>query len=70
MGHSMELNNVDIIQNALTDYKGFTSGEKKYCNEHLSEWISNDNSFDKMINKLAEKSLDAKPFLRQIGLLK
>jgi len=70
MGHNIELNSVDIIQDALTNYKGFTSGEKKYCNEHLSEWISHDNSFDKMINKLAEKSLDVKPFLRQIGLLK
>jgi len=70
MGHNIELNNVNIIQDALTDYKGFTSGEKKYCNEHLSEWISNDNGFDQMINKLAEKSLDVKPFLRQIGLLK
>ena len=70
MGHNIELNSVDIIQNALTDYKGFTSSEKKYCKEHLSEWISNDNSFDKMISKLAEKSLDVKPFLRQIGLIK
>lgn len=70
MGHNVELNRVNIIQNALHDYKGFTSSEKKYCIDHLSEWISNDKSFDTMIGKFAEKSLDVKPFLVEIGLLK
>ena len=70
MGHNIELNQVGVIQNALIDYRGFTSGEKKYCIDHLSEWVSRDNSLNIMINKFAEKSLDVRPFLHDIGLLK
>lgn len=70
MGHNLEINRENIIQNALRDYQGFTSGEKKYCIDHLSDWISSDKGLDVMIQKLSEKSLDVKPFLRQIGLLK
>ena len=70
MRQNIELNQLNMIKSALTEYQGFTSGEKEYCNQNLSEWISNDNSLDRMITKLAEKSLDAKPFLRQIGLIK
>lgn len=70
MAHNAEINHITIIQNALGDYQGFTSGEKKYFTEHLSEWISQDKGFDTMIKKFSEKSLDAKPFLEHIGLLK
>jgi len=69
MGHNVEMSQVSLIQNALTDYNGFTSGEKRYCIENLQEWISREKNLDTMINKLAEKSLDAKPFLRKIGLI-
>jgi|GEM_PF-1455318 len=69
MGHNVEINRVNIIQNALIDYQGFTSGEKKYCADHLSEWISGDKGVDTMIHKLSEKSLDARPFFQKIGLL-
>ncbi|MBU1668846.1 hypothetical protein KKC13_10555 [bacterium] len=70
MGHNAEINRINIIQNALNEYQGFTSGEKKYCIDHLSEWISSDKGLDTMIRKLSEKSLDVRPFLKQIGLLK
>ena len=67
---NVQIKQIDIIKDALTDYTGFTSGEKEYCSDHLSQWISNDNKLDTMINKLAEeKSLDAKPFLEKIGLI-
>lgn len=70
MGHNVELNRVNIIQNALIDYQGFTLSEKKYCRDHLSEWISSDKGLDTMIHKLSEKSLDVRPFLKEIGLLR
>ena len=70
MGHDREINKVNIIQNALNSYEGFTSGEKKYCKEHLSEWVSEDSSLNLLINKFEEKySIDAKPFLAKTGLL-
>ena len=70
MGHDIEINEVNIIQNALSNYQGFTSGEKKYCIDHLAEWISNEKGLDVMIEKLEEeKSLDARPFLEKTGLI-
>ena len=69
MGHKIELNQISVIQKALTDYEGFTKGEKKYCMDNLSQWISNDKGLDTMISKLEEKSLDARPFLKKIGLV-
>ncbi len=69
MGQTKELNQVNVIQNALNSYEGFTSGEKKYCNDNLVEWISEDKSLDVLVSKFSEISLDAKPFLRENGLL-
>ena len=69
MGQNTEINEVNIIQKALIDYQGFTSGEKKYCIDHLAEWISNENGLDVMIEKFEEKSLDARPFLEKVGLM-
>ena len=69
MGHDRELNQAYIIQNALSDYTGLTSNEKKYCNENLVEWVSEDKSLDLFISKLSEKSLNIKPFLQNIGLI-
>ncbi len=70
MGHDVEINQVNVIQNALSNYQGFTSGEKKYCIDHLAEWISNEKGLDVMIEKLEEeKSLDARPFLEKTGLI-
>jgi len=60
---------VNIIGNELSSYEGFTSREKEYCQENLTRWISNENGLAIMIDKLAEKSLDAKPFLEKLGLL-
>ena len=70
MGHNIEGNEVSIIENGLKNYEGFTSGEKKYCMDHLPEWVRKENSLDIMIDKFAEQSLDARPFLEKIGLLK
>jgi len=69
MGHDREINQVNIIQNALNSYEGFTSGEKKYCIDHLSEWVAEDKTLNLLISKLEEKSLDAKPFLTKLGLM-
>jgi hypothetical protein len=40
-----------------------------YCINNLSEWISKDTSLGLMINELSLKSLDARPFLKQLGLV-
>lgn len=69
MGHQIELNQISVIQKALPSYKGFTQGEKKYCMENLSEWISSEKGLDTMISKFEEKSLDARPFLQKLGLV-
>ncbi len=70
MRDDREINQVNIIQNALSSYEGFTSGEKKYCIDNLVDWISNENGLDIMIEKLEEeKSLDARPFLEKTGLM-
>jgi len=69
MGYNREISQIDVIQDALRNYQGFTSGEKKYCIEHLAEWISNENGLEVMIEKLEEKSLDARPFLEKAGLI-
>ncbi len=70
MGQNIEMNQLNMIENALQDYKGFTQGEKMYCINNLSEWISKDTSLGLMINELSLKSLDARPFLKQIGLVR
>ena len=69
MEYDIAINQVDIIREALTDYEGFTRGEKKYCLDNLVEWVSEDQNLTTMIDKLEEKSLDARPFLKQQGLL-
>ena len=69
MGHDREINQVNVIQNALRDYQGFTSGEKEYCVDNLPEWISQDKSLNLLIKKFEEKSLDMRPFLKEIDLI-
>ena len=69
MGHDRELNQTYVIQKALSDYNGLTSGEKKYCNDNLVEWVSQDKSLNLLISKFSEISLDVRPFLKQNGLL-
>ena len=69
MGHNIELNQITVIQKALPTYEGFTRGEKKYCMENLSEWVSQEHGLETLISKLREKSLDARPFLKQLGLV-
>ncbi|HIP50589.1 MAG TPA: hypothetical protein EYG94_00760 [Campylobacterales bacterium] len=69
MGHDRELNQINVIQNALNGYAGFTRSEKQYCSDNLATWISEDKSLDLLISKLSEISLDAKPFLKENGLL-
>jgi len=70
MGHDRDINYVNIIQNALPKYEGFTSGEKKYCTDHLSEWVENDEKgLETLISKFQEQSLDMRPFLKQTGLM-
>jgi hypothetical protein len=69
MGHDREINQVNVIQSALSSYTGFTSGEKKYCTENLADWVAEDKSLNLLISKFEEKSLDARPFLQNIGLM-
>jgi len=69
MGQDREINQAYVIQNALSRYTGLTSGEKKYCNDNLVDWISEDKSLDLFISKLSEKSLNIKPFLHETGLI-
>ncbi len=44
--------------------------EKSYGLKHLDEWVSEDGKLDLLVNKFAEKSLDIRPFLNRVGLLK
>jgi hypothetical protein len=69
MGHNIELNQIGVILQALPSYEGFTKGEKKYCMENLSQWISDEKGLEVMISKFEEKSLDARPFLKKLGLV-
>ncbi len=69
MGQDRELNQVYVIQQALNSYDGLTSGEKKYCTDHLVEWVSKDKTLNVLISKFSEISLDLRPFLKQNGLL-
>jgi len=69
MGQDREMNQAYVIQNALSEYTGLTSGEKRYCNENLVDWISEDKSLNLFIDKLSEKSLNIKPFLQETGLI-
>jgi hypothetical protein len=69
MGQTKELNQVNIIQNALSSYRGFTSSEKKYCSDNIVDWIAKDKTLNLLISKFSEISLDVKPFLKQNGLL-
>ncbi len=63
-------NTVEIIQNELPKYDGLTKGEKSYGLSHLDEWVPENGRLEVLIEKFAEKSLDIKPFLNQVGLLK
>ncbi|CAA6827151.1 MAG: Unknown protein [uncultured Sulfurovum sp.] len=69
MGHDRDLNQAYVIQNALNEYTGLTSSEKKYCNDNLVDWVSQDKTLNLLISKLSEISLDVRPFLKQNGLL-
>ena len=69
MGHDRELNQAYVIQNALSGYVGLTSGEKKYCNDNLVDWVAEDKTLNLLISKFSELSLDVRPFLKQNGLL-
>ncbi len=63
-------NTVEIIQNELPSYQGLTKGEKNYGLSHLNEWVPENGRLEVLIEKFAEQSLDIKPFLDQVGLLK
>ncbi len=69
MGQTKELDQINVIQNALSEYEGFTSSEKKYCSENLVEWVSEDETLNLLISKFSDISLDARPFLQENGLL-
>ncbi len=69
MGHDKDINQLNVIENALSSYQGFTSGEKQYCIDNLADWISEENGLEVMIEKFEEKSLNARPFLEKVGLM-
>jgi len=63
-------NTIKIIQNELPSYAGLTSLEKQYGLSHLDEWIPENGRLEILIQKFSEKSLDIRPFLQQIGVMK
>ncbi len=63
-------NTVEILQNELPKYEGLTKSEKNYGLTHLNEWVPDNGHLEVLIEKFAEKSLDIRPFLDRIGLLK
>jgi len=58
-------NTIEILETEISNYSGFTIGLS-----HLNEWVPENGSLDTLIAKFSEKSLDIKPFLHQIELLK
>ncbi len=46
------------------------SNGKELWSKNLDEWVSEDGKLDLLVNKFAEKSLDIRPFLNRVGLLK
>jgi len=69
MGQDREINQAFVIKNALNSYSGLTSGEKKYFNDNLVDWITEDKSLKLLITKFSEKSLNIKPFLQETGVI-
>ena len=63
-------NTIEILQAEIPNYDGLTKSEKNYGLSHLDEWVPVNGHLDTLIAKFSEKSLDLKPFLHQIGLLK
>ncbi len=63
-------NTIEILQTEIPNYRGFTKSEKEYGLSHLTEWVPENGRLDTLIEKFSEKSLDIKPFLEQIELLK
>jgi len=61
---------IEIIKHELPNYIGLTESEKSFGLSHLSEWVPINGHLDLLIDKFSERSLDIKPFLEQIGLLK
>jgi len=61
---------VEIIKSELPKYQGLTRLEKSYGLSHLDEWVPENGHLEVLISKFAEKSLDIRPFLNQVGLLK
>lgn len=63
-------NTIEILQTEIPNYSGLTKSEKNFGLSHLNEWVPENGSLDTLIAKFSEKSLDIKPFLHQIELLK
>jgi len=63
-------NTIETLQNELPNYAGLTTSEKNFGLSNLTEWIPSNGRLETFIDKFSEKSLDMKPFLKEIGLLK
>lgn len=63
-------NTIEILKTELPNYDGLTKSEKSFGLTHLNEWIPSNGHLDTFIDKFSEQSLDIKPFLEKIGLLK
>jgi hypothetical protein len=63
-------NTIEILQNELPKYAGLTKSEKNYGLSNLDKWIPENGRLEVLIEKFAEKSLNIKPFLEQVDLLK
>jgi len=61
---------IEILQHELPNYNGLTKSEKNFGLSHLTEWIPSNGRLDTLIKKFSEQSLDIRPFLQQVGLLK
>lgn len=61
---------IEVIKKELPKYKGLTRSEKDYGLSHLQEWIPENGHLEIFIEKFSEKSLNIRPFLQQVGLVK
>ncbi|MCH9739629.1 MAG: hypothetical protein K0U38_02125, partial [Epsilonproteobacteria bacterium] len=60
----------DTIRHELPNYNGLTKLEKQYGLSYLDDKVPEKECCELLIKKFAEKSLDIRPFLQQIGLIK
>jgi hypothetical protein len=70
MSYQENINLIETLRTAIQSYRGFTKREKAYAVRNLHIWIKKDGSFNTLIKKFSEISIDIKPFLFEERLIR